>query len=355
MRVLFDARPAAACATGIGRYAQTVGWLLREGVGRHWCARLGTEDTELRLRAQDPIEAELELPALLVREQVDLFHSPLFQLPALLPRGVGAVVTIHDAIAAVRPELTAPAFAALFAGAGAAARRSLRVVCPTEHARRDVVRALGLAEERVSVLPETPAPCFRTLEREHVTAALAPFALEPGGYALVVGSLEERKNPGLVLEAWAAAPELPPVVFAGPKAGYQLEAQALALGLGPRVRALGLLDDETLVALYNGAVGLIAASHYEGFGLPIVEAFACGTPVLAARAASLPEVGGEAALTFDPDDPGELVGRVRELLRDAAVRTQLRGAGRARLEARYSPGVVRSALSALYDELEGAA
>src|SRR6476619_4973951 len=103
-RVLFDARPAENCVTGIGRYAKTFHTLMK-GIPRHCCWSLGVN---LKWTPSSPIEEELELPYLLEREDIDVFHSPLFRLPAVMP--CKSVVTIHDAIPLVRPELSNPEF-----------------------------------------------------------------------------------------------------------------------------------------------------------------------------------------------------------------------------------------------------
>jgi glycosyltransferase involved in cell wall biosynthesis len=274
------------------------------------------------------------------------YHSPLFRLPAVLPSR--AVVTIHDAIPAVRPDLTNKEFARYFGEARTSATRADAVVCPSEHARKDVVRELGLNPAKVRVVAETPDPKFRPIDPEAAARMLDRRAIK-GDFLLVVGSLEKRKNPGLVLEALCQTGNESRVVFVGPEAGFDPRAEATRLGVEKRILHIGLVTDEELAALYNAATALLFPSLYEGFGLPIVEAFACGTPVLASSAASIPEVAGEAVLYFDPEDSATLAKAIDSLTPD--IRDELRTRGFERLKL-FSPDVVRKQLSDLYWSLE---
>lgn len=336
-RVLFDARPGDNCVTGIGRYARTMKTLLK-GVAGHHCFVLGED---LKWSPRSAVEEELELPAILEREKIDIFHSPLFHLPAVLP--CKAIVTIHDAIPIVRPDLSNPEFRKLFEErARDACERADAVVCPSEHAKKDVVAALGVPAEKVHVIYETPAPHFRVLDRPRA-----------GGFFLVVGSIEKRKNPRVVLEALACLPkaERPRVVFVGPEAEYDLKAEALELGVYESVQYRGVVTDEELVALYNDADAIICPSHYEGFGLPVIEAFACGAAVLASNRAALPEVAGDAAHIFDPTD----CVATREAIRSVgdALRTELRSRSVQRSKI-FEREVAAASITRLYTKVEPA-
>lgn len=326
MRILFDARPSHS-STGIGRYTRTVRELLRG-------PEVWAIGEDLQLRSQTPIEEEFELPAILEDEDIDLLHTPLFHLPAILP--CRSIITIHDTIPAARPDLTPRAFAEIFAEATEAAERADAIVCPSEHAKRDIVRYLSAAEERVHVIPECPAALFRHLDRPRER------------FLLIVGSVEPRKNPLVVLDALRSVDR--PAIFAGPSGGLDLHAEIDRRGLSGRVRVLGAVPDNELVRLYNTAAALVFASLYEGFGLPVVEAFACGTPVIASHAASIPEVAGDAAALFDPGSPDELVDAIRGLDERAA---DLRTRGFARLES-FTPAVVRRRFDELYARIEPA-
>jgi len=334
-RVVFDARPAESGVTGIARYAKTLRTLMKSVPG-HFCWSLGED---LKWAPSTPFEEELELPALLELEDADVFHSPLFHLPALVP--CRTVITLHDVIPLVRPELSNPGFTRLFQEEALdAASRADAIVCPTEHAKKDIVASLNVSPEKVHVITETPAPHFRVLERT-----------KPAEHLLVVGSLEARKNPLVVLDALAKLPQegRPKVVFVGPKSGIDVLWEASVRGLEENVRWAGTVSDEELVRLYNDAIALVFPSLYEGFGLPLVEAFACGTPVIASNAASIPEVAGEAAILFDPKDADALAEAIKSLTEQK--REELRKRGFERLE-NFARARVCDQLAHLYSAID---
>lgn len=352
MRVLFDARPAAS-NTGIARYAATMAGVLRSGVPGHECYLLGGPNPDLALKATSPIEEALELPAVLQRESVDVFHSSLFHLPPILPWDTRSVVTLHDAIPVVRPDLCSSTFAREFEQAREALTRADRVVCPSESAKSDTAEHLGVASDRLVVLPETPAACFRVLEPAVTSPVLERLNVhEP--YVLFVGSLERRKNPAALLDALALlGDEAPRAVFAGPEAGFDLPAEASRRGVSDRVVAVGYVADDDLVALYCRASALVSPSLYEGFGLPVLEAFACGTPVIASCVASLPEVASDAALLVALEHPEEIAEAIKRVA-SPDLRADLCAKGRRRLE-HFSVERVRAGLAELYTALERAA
>lgn len=305
----------------------------------------------LGLSFGSPAEEELGLPGVLEREGIDLYHSPLWGLPALLP--CPAVVTVHDAIPVTHPELTAEAFRPMWAQAAEATARAAAVVCPTEHAKGEVVGALGLDPVHVHVVPEAPAAVFSPRAPEVVAAALREHRVA-GTYLLSCGSIERRKNPDGLLAALALLPveTRPFLLFAGPSAGFDLAAEATRRGVADHVRHLGVVSDEALAALYSGALAVLVCSRAEGFGLPVVEAWACGAPVIASNTTALPEVAGDAALLVDPEDPRAIAHAIARMIDDSSLRADLRARGLARLEERFSPAAVRSALTRLYDHLE---
>lgn len=348
MRVLFDDRPGLACPTGVGRYARTLGALLARVPG-HEALTLSS----MGLGAESPEALELDLPALLLAEEIDVFHTPLWHLPALLP--CRKVVTVHDAIPATHPGFTSEAFKPLWRRAYEEVPRADAVVSPTEHARGQVLDALSLDPSRVHVVPETPDPVFAPRDPDQVAQARAALGLGDEPYLLVVGSVERRKNPDGLLEALrAVAPARRPLLlFAGPAAepGFDLTTQASRRGLGDRVRHLGLVPDETLAALYTGALTVLCCSHVEGFGLPVVEAWACGAPVIASCTSALKEVAGDAARLAYPDEPDDIAAAIEAVVDSAALRDDLRSRGRARLAERYSANAVLAALTRVYDAL----
>jgi glycosyltransferase involved in cell wall biosynthesis len=188
---------------------------------------------------------------------------------------------------------------------------------------------------KVTVVHLAADPAYRPLPGREVRQVLDRHDLAPG-YVLFVGTLEPRKNLSGLLEAYGAVVDsrasVPPLVIVGGR-GWLFKPvfeRVEAMGLADRVCFLDRVPDGDLPALYNGAALLAIPSHYEGFGLPALEAMACGTPVVAADRASLPEVVGDAALLIDPDSPDSIAAALRHVLSDASVAARLREAGIAR-------------------------
>ena len=345
MRALLDSRPAAADRTGIRRHAQTLAAAACGPIGQH--ELLDGRDLLAFTSAWDE---ELTLPALLEREGVDVFHSPLFHLPCVLP--TKAVVTIHDAIPATHPELTTAAFSQLWRQAGEAADRADAVVCPTEAARQDVLAALGLPPSKVHVVPESPHPAFRPPAQGEGAAVRQRYGLGAEPFLLVLGALERRKNPALLLDALRSRPDLPRVVFVGPAGSVDLTGEAERHGVADRVRHLGVLPDADVVALLGAAEVLVFPTLAEGFGLPVVEAFATETPVVASAVPAVVEVAGDAALLFPPGDAVALASALARLVSEPDLARDLRARGQARLS-QFTPEAVRAGLLRVYDWLQG--
>jgi alpha-1,3-rhamnosyl/mannosyltransferase len=269
---------------------------------------------------------QLLLPIALRRQRPDVFGAlSMYRLP--LRPGVPAVVTMHDVIPLMRPDQlrTGIVHGLLYA----AVRRADRVIAVSEAGRRDLVAHLGVPTERVDVVYEAAAPQFVPTDPGDVAQRLGVG--EP--YVLHVGGADPRKNLGALIDAFAAwgreqaRPET--LVLAGPvreveRAG--LEAQVRA-GEG-RVRHLGFVADADLPALYSGARCLVMPSSYEGFGLPALEALACGTPVAAYDAGALAEVAGPGALLVPDGAMAELLSAVERLCDDAELRERLAASGR---------------------------
>lgn len=353
LRVLLDARPAASGPGGIARYTASAAEALTASQ-RHLVWTLGRGGSLAR-RFESPSHEQLVLPALLERERIDVFHSPLFRLPALLP--CEGVVTVHDAIPAVRPDLAPESFVRLFQRSRAGLERAAAVVCPTLAAKRDLEAHLGLPCDRLHVVPEAPASVFTHRPAGQDEALRAKFGL-PSAFLLVVGGLEARKNPGTVLAALAlleSASSPVHCVFVGRPAGYDLAGEARRLGVEERVHSLGVVSDQDLAALYRACAALVFPSLYEGFGLPVIEAFACRAPVITSSDPALREVGGEAALTFEAQDAEGLANAIDRVLGDPGLARELRERGDERLDSNYTPGHVLAAFELLYDSIRGTA
>lgn len=348
MRVLFDSRPATTDRTGIGRYSQTMLEVAGGQLGAHWFL-----DGRDILHFATRVEESLALPTLLEREEIEAFQSPLFLLPDFLP--CKSIVTLHDAIPSTHPELTTPQFRALWdEHAAVASTRAHAVICPTAASKNDLLGALQLDPERVHVVPETPHPVFLTAPSPtEVLHVRRRYGVEGAAFILVIGALVARKAPGVILEALRCRRDLPPAVFVGPPGDVDLHDEAERRGVSDRVHHLGVLPDSELVALLSAAELLAYPTFAEGFGLPVLEAFAAGTPVVASRVPAVAEVAGDAALLTPPGD-AEAFGRAAaRVISERSLAADLRSRGRARLDV-YSTRAVREGLVQVYDHIEAA-
>jgi alpha-1,3-rhamnosyl/mannosyltransferase len=267
------------------------------------------------------------------RPACDVFHATNNVFPYRWPSR-RHVVTIHDLTLLRFPQWHPADRLALMGPALApAVRRADHVIVPSRATRDDVLALLRADPDRVSVIPEGVAEAFRPLETAEVAARLEPLGLRPGHYLLFIGTMEPRKNLPRLLEAMErAGSEVGPLVTAGGRGWHDagLRDTIARLERAGRARHLGYVADELRPALLAGARAFVYPSLYEGFGLPPLEAMACGTPVVTSNLASLPEVTGDAALLIDPTDVPALAEALVRVWRDAGLRADLRARGLAR-------------------------
>jgi glycosyltransferase involved in cell wall biosynthesis len=265
------------------------------------------------------------------RLRCDLLHSPDFIPPAFGYRR--SVITVHDLNFLHYPQfLTAESRRYYNDQIEWAVARSDHILADSQATKEDLTRLLGVPSEKATVVHLAADPDCRPMPEAEVRTTLAGHGLE-AGYVLFVGTLEPRKNVSGLLKAYRTVVDrdasAPPLVIAGSKGWLfrPIYEQAETLGLADRVRFLDRVPDPDLPALYNGARVLAIPSFYEGFGLPALEAMACGTPVIAADRASLPEVVGDAGLLIDPDRPISIAAALILVLSDGSVRARLGEAG----------------------------
>jgi glycosyltransferase involved in cell wall biosynthesis len=255
-----------------------------------------------------------------------LDHSYGHLLFALDPRRT--VVTIHDLAPLHFPGARLGLSGLLWRLALRGARRAARLLADSEFTRRAVIERFDVAAERITTVPLAHHPRFRPLPERARSPWRARF--NPGGAPLLLhtGSLEPRKNFETLLRALALLGGLRPLLLqaGGAPSPAQL-AQCEASGLAGQVRFLGSVSDETLTALYNLADVFVFPSLYEGFGLPPLEAMACGAPVAAADAASLPEVVGSAGLLLPPTDPAAWAAAIAGIFARPPLAAELRANG----------------------------
>jgi glycosyltransferase involved in cell wall biosynthesis len=287
----------------------------------------------------------------------DLLHIPSFAAPWY--SSVPFVVTIHDAIPFVLPEYRASRVMRLhLALMKRTTRQAALVLTPSQAAADDLARVLSIDAKKIRVTPEAADPrCVPLEDRQLPEGLRVKFEID-GPYVFTTGGLDVRKRVDLLIEAFAAAlPELPAnarLVVGGkahsdnPVVYPPLQPVIDRLGIGERVAMTGWLTDEEKIALYQSAAIYATPSIYEGFGLTPLEAMACGTPVLATRRTSLPEIIGDAGLLVEPSVRELRDGLVR-LFNDEALRADLGARGLQRA-AQFSWRRTAELTSAAYHE-----
>ena len=271
---------------------------------------------------------QLVQPRVLRRIKADLVHGPVFVGPLFTSCPV--VVTIHDLSFIRFPYMFRPANRLyLTTLTRLSARRARRLIAVSTHAAGEATRLLGVPPQRVDVVYHGVDPAFRPFPTDEIAAFRQRRGL-PDRFVLFVGTLEPRKNLVRLVEAFARIRDgRVRLVLAGGKGWLydELFATVEALDLSEEVIFPGYVMSDELPLWYNAATVLAYPSVYEGFGLPVLEAQACGTPVLTAHASSLPEVAGDAALLVDPCDVEALAAGLHRLLTDETLRRQLRERG----------------------------
>jgi glycosyltransferase involved in cell wall biosynthesis len=217
-------------------------------------------------------------------------------------------------------------------------RRAACIVTVSEGVREELMGRLGVAADRITVIHEAAPPGFEPVENPSRLGAIRERYHLPSRFVLFVGLLEPKKNLPRLLDALGrlhAGGEKIPLVLAGARgwAVDDLDARVASSGLASSVRFLGPVSDEDLAALYSAADCFCFPSLYEGFGLPVLEAMACGTPVVASTRGALPELTAGAALLVDPLDVGALAEAIRRLWNDGTLRLELRERGLTRAKA----------------------
>jgi glycosyltransferase involved in cell wall biosynthesis len=341
LRVGVDGRAWSSPAAGVRRYvAGLVPALVELGEPLEIVALGGSADAVPRglTRIDEPPHlptnlgwSAMGLPWAAARAGVDLIHAPAYTAP--LTARVPTVVTIHDVSYAVHPEWYPYRRDGLRrAFYRRSARVAAQIVTDSEFSAGEIVRAFGTPRERITVAPLGASHAFLP-KAEGVDIDL------PAGvsatFLLHVGDLHARRNLAVVVRAIVELRRdgrlRDPIslVLAGVDRGIgdELRRMAADASAPDLVVCLGAVREECLIALYRTAAALVYPSRYEGFGLPVLEAMACGTPVIASRAASIPEVLGDAGVLLDPDDVTGWGDAIASVLTESARRERMRAAG----------------------------
>ncbi len=276
--------------------------------------------------------ARLPLPVQWVTGPLDLFHSPDFVLPPV-GGNIPTLLTVHDLSFVHYPQAyPAPLVAYLNRVVPWSVRRATHIVADSVATQQDLITLWQTPAEKITVLYSGVDERFRPVtDGRHLAQVRASYDLGEAPYLLSVGTLQPRKNYQMLIQAFAPLARHWPhqLVIAGGQ-GWLYEdmvAEVGRQGLEGRVRFTGFVADRDLPALYSAATLFLFPSLYEGFGLPILEAMACGAPVVASNASCLPEVVGQAGVLLSPHEPAAWTRTLHTLLLDSGRRARLVGAG----------------------------
>ncbi|MBN8938918.1 MAG: glycosyltransferase family 4 protein [Rhizobiales bacterium] len=297
----------------------------------------------------------------------DLFHAT--HPTPLMVRGCPNIYTIHDLVPLRLPYATLDKKGLFFDTVKCLARDADHIVTVSEHSRRDIIEFLGIDEKRVTNTYQAVSLPKALTDRpmDEVETDLANiFHLERDGYFLFVGAIEPKKNVAALIDAYVASGSRHPLILAG-GLGWQYD-EDLAKIEDPRFISYRIVDGTIrthrqvrhhayvplahLVSLMRGARGVLFPSLYEGFGLPVLEAMALGTPVMTSNVSSLPEIAGDAALLVDPYDRDQMAKAIRSLDGDEGLRADLRQRGQVQA-ALFSPERYSERIASLYKSVLG--
>jgi len=349
MRIAFDGTTLTPGRTGVGYYT--------EHLLQHLAREVETTGDEIVVVSNQPIDTQSPLPRhvrvhdghrfpirigwmqLRAARALDVLQPDVAHFTnGMIPIGspVSTIVTIHDMSLRLYPNchpvrrllLNRPLM-------HFAIRQATAIVTVSNSARRDLLRLHGVPPDRVNVVHEAASPAFRPIDDAARLAAIRKRYALPERFILYVGTIEPRKNLARLVEAFADARRagIPHhLVCVGPYgwASRDLSGHIDRLGVREAVHFTGYVPFDDLPAIYNLGEFFVFPSLYEGFGLPVVEAMACGLPVLTSNTSSLGEIASDAAETVDPTDTEALAAAIRLLATDAGRRRELSELGSAR-------------------------
>ncbi|MCJ7737710.1 MAG: glycosyltransferase family 4 protein [Anaerolineae bacterium] len=355
MKICIDTQSTLGHKTGIGLYTQHLIEAVQAIAPHHHYYSLNWGQTcelrtDQRLRWQ-----QLVLPKRAKAARADVLHTPGFDAPRFKP--CPTVLTVHDLIGMLFPENLPPVARFYWSWwLPHSIRWADHIIADSEHTRRDIVRLLGVTRKRITVIPLGVGPQFHPVSAQQAAQKLRTKHQLPQSYVLYLGTLEPRKGIDTLIESYALiSGEIPQDLVIAGKRGWFTEPLFELVQhrrLEDRVHFTGYISDERVPALLSAADVFAFPSRYEGFGLPALEAMACGTPVIASNASSLPEVVGDAGLMVPPDDIPALAQALSEVLGDRDLQRNMRERGLARARCFTWEETARKTLQ-VYEELAG--
>ncbi len=339
MRVGFDAGPLFSFYSGIGQYvrglfpsmfgiAQGIEWMAFAPPDAGHSPYLPPFVSLKKTASSWPL-GRLQLDP----DHLDIFHGTNFKSHEYGQRRT--VLTIHDVWLARNPQYSKKLFGQAFSTwkLGFRAKRVSRVIAVSHFAAREIEDVLSLPSDHIRVIYHGCSPeMFPDRDEEKFQAMRSRLRLPARPYILFVGGAEPRKNHSVLFSAYSRSPRLQSsfcLVAVGDvhSRGTNLASAAHELGISGSVYFPGLVSTEDLRVLYSHAESFVFPSLYEGFGIPLLEAMACGTPIITGSGSALPEVGGDAVLYINPADPEQLSMELERLVGDRGLQDQLRNKG----------------------------
>jgi glycosyltransferase involved in cell wall biosynthesis len=350
MRIGIDYTSAATQGAGIGRYTRE---LIRALIALpsdyryslFYASRARIQESEIRNQRSEihhlPIDdkwlariwqrARLPIPIELVTGKIDLFHSPDFTLPPTLP-GVPTLLTVHDLSFIRDPDSAWPSLRAyLMKAVPRSVKRATHILADSHATKDDLIDLFNTPSEKITVLYSGVEARFKPIQdRAEIDRVREKYGIGSQPFALSLGTLQPRKNYRRLIEAFAKLNNDQLNLVIGGGKGWMFDdlfTLVQSWQLEDRVHFIGFVDDEDLPRLYSAASLFVYASLYEGFGLPLLEAMACGTPVIGSNTSSLPEVIGDVGLQVDPKDVEAIAHAMKQMLDRSDLRDRSVSAG----------------------------
>jgi len=293
-----------------------------------------------------PVWEQLSLPFSVMQDQLDVLHCPGNSAPTFLPGRVKLVLSIND-VMFMFPTSKLPKSPSWYQRIGReylnyivpiVAKRAAAITTISLSSRDDILQYIDVSPDRISVIWLAANQACRIIPDIALLNAVRTKYNLKNPFILALGALDPRKNTAIILKAFAEFRQqfngqIMLVIIslsANGMGGFHRLAEEL--GIADKVLLIGFVSEDDLVALYNAAELLVYPSLYEGFGLPVLEAMACGTPVITSSCGSIPEIAGDAAVMVDPHDAGEIAAAMMGVLTDQVMYRNLVAKGRGRAE-----------------------
>ena len=283
-----------------------------------------------------PLWEQIVLPIHAVRDNLDVLHCPANAGPYLLPSKIKLILTIHD-VMYMLPSSALPTSPSLYQSIGRkylswivplVAKNATALITVSNYSKFDILKHFTIDENKIFVIHEAAGKNFKKIAKSIASSILKNLNI-PDRFIMAFGAIDPRKNTSKIIYAFKHFINLIKsdhhliIVGLSQSEKHHFTKQVQKLGISSNVTFLGFVSEVELIALYNNAQAMLYPSLYEGFGIPVLEAMACGTPVIGSTSASIPEISGDAALLIDPTNLEELYTSLYEISNNKKLREDL--------------------------------